>query len=391
MIGQTCIQDSLIVRNIKAFDTDNTINREFQNHQVYINRGCTTNNKLLLHLVGSFDNPVNTTFFPALAANNGFKVINLKYPNNVSAKGACGNSSDMDCFRKYRQEIIFGENASTEVSVDSSNSIINRVLKLLLHLDSLYPSENWNSHLAGTDAVDWSKIVLSGHSQGGGHAAFLAKQFKVHRVLMFASPNDFSNSFLSPASWVSESSTTPDSSYFAFGNLFDDVIDFNQQFQIWELMNLLEDHDSINVDNLPGTYNRSKVLYTTNSQSTIPSGNHNAMILDKFTPMSSGAPLFISVWKYMLGLHSITTSIENNNVANFNVEVFPNPTRNRLFVKSREEVATVEVYNSTGNLRKKVKPTSKDFEINLESLTGFAFIKLTLKNSKSAIMKIVVN
>lgn len=77
-IAQSCSPDSLIVRDKKAFQTDNNIDWEIINHQIFINPDCVPNNKLLLHLVGTDDQPTSTTYFPTLAANNGFKVIVLK-------------------------------------------------------------------------------------------------------------------------------------------------------------------------------------------------------------------------------------------------------------------------------------------------------------------------
>ena len=52
LFGQPCSSNSLVVRSIKAFNTDINIDWELQNHQVFVNTDCIPNNKLLLHLVG---------------------------------------------------------------------------------------------------------------------------------------------------------------------------------------------------------------------------------------------------------------------------------------------------------------------------------------------------
>ena len=117
-IGQSCNPESLVQRNFRAFETDNNIDFELiKRHQIFLNPDCIQNEKLVLHFVGSFDNPASTTFFPTLAANNGFKVINLQYPNEVPAITACANSDEDDCFFKYRQEIIFGIEGSSAVEL----------------------------------------------------------------------------------------------------------------------------------------------------------------------------------------------------------------------------------------------------------------------------------
>jgi hypothetical protein len=36
----------------------------------------------------------------------------------------------------------------------------------------------------------WSRIILAGHSQGAGHAAFAAQLVSMHRVVLFSGPND---------------------------------------------------------------------------------------------------------------------------------------------------------------------------------------------------------
>lgn len=305
LYGQACTPNSLVIRDIRAIETDINITSEAQKHQVFINSGCVQNGKLVIHLVGSFDNPANTTYFPSLAANNGFKAINLKYRNNVAASLACRNSNNSNCYLEFREEIIYGIEGSSSVDVDESNSIINRIEKLLIYLDQNHPSESWNNFLTPSGDIDWSKIIISGHSQGGGHAAFIAKDHEVDRVLMFASPNDYSNFFMAPANWISSPSATPTLDYYVFGNLFDDVIDFDNQFEIWSAMNLLVQSDSIHVDNSNCTYNNSSVLYTKIHDPLDDFGTcHNNLIIDNFTPLFNGEPVFRSIWEYMLGIEN---------------------------------------------------------------------------------------
>ena len=372
--GQSCSPDSLIVRSIKAFETDANIECEDQEHQVYVNRDCTPNDKLLLHLVGTFDNPTSTTYFPILATNHGFKVINLVYPNDISATGACAFSIDIHCFWKYRQEINFGVDTSSKVSVDSINCIANRLLKLLLHLDNRYPSENWGSFLTNSNQVNWSKLVLSGHSQGGGHAAFIAKQFEVDRVLMFASPNDYSRIFSAPAPWTSSESMTQDSNYYAFGNLFDDVVDFSKQYDVWEAMHLLSTTDSVHVKHNAPDYDHANVLYTIDSSSTIFSGDHNAVIIDFFTPVSSGTPVFIPVWQYMLGVNDGMSSVSHTDNSDVKINIFPNPTDGKLVVESDELITQLRLIHVSGKLLKVVYPMENMIELHLDRYSGLIFV-----------------
>ena len=65
----------------------------------------------------------------------------------------------------------------------------DRLTKLLGFLAAHYPMEGWSRFLAD-DKPKWSQIALSGHSQGGGEAAMLAKLRVVARVVLFSSVVD---------------------------------------------------------------------------------------------------------------------------------------------------------------------------------------------------------
>ncbi len=301
IIAQTCNSKSLINLKIRASDTDPKIAWELYRHFSFYNPSCQSQNTLVVHLVGSFDKPASTTLFPKLAANNGFHVINLKYPNSIAAKNVCAQSSDKNCYLKFRKEIIEGLDYSDKISVDLSNSINNRLLKLLQYLAQNYPEQNWQSYFDENN-IDWNKIIISGHSQGGGHAAVIAINNKVKRVLMFASPNDYSNYYQAPAAWTNMPHLSPNSVYFAFNNLNDKVIDPKQQFEIWQNLGLSNFGKAISVDNNMTPFANSHQLYTS-YQTTGIGGNHSAMILDSKTPLdSTNEALFVPVWKYMLGI-----------------------------------------------------------------------------------------
>lgn len=389
-IALACSPDSLEIRDFKAIYTDNTIDLEFQNHQVFINTDCISNDKLLLHLVGTFDNPASTTFFPSLAANNGFKVVVLKYPNNISGTSACRNSADVDCHWKYRQEIIFGTDTSAHVAVDTSNSIVNRFQKLLMHLDSLHPLENWDQFLNNQNSIDWSRVQVSGHSQGGGHAAFIAKRFSVDRALLFAAPNEYSAFYSAPASWIDLPSVTPDSNYYAFGNVADDIVDFNEQYLIWESMQMLALSDSINVDNTSCPYNYSRVLYTEGITSTTFSENHNLVVIDDFTLLDAGVPVFIPVWEYMLGLCAITTSISNIDVIENEVSIFPNPVTDVLHIKSKQKILRIEVIDPVGKIIETFNPNHRVYNVNVNRYEGLLLFRCFFENQVISTTKIII-
>ena len=92
------------------------------------------------------------------------------------AAASLANDPDPLVFDKYRQEACFGTPVSDDVAIDSLNSIHTRAVNLLLYLDLTYPADNWGQYLATSVTLDWSRIIVGGHSQGSGHACYLAKQ-----------------------------------------------------------------------------------------------------------------------------------------------------------------------------------------------------------------------
>jgi hypothetical protein len=367
--------DSLILRTVKARATDAQINFELQNHQVFINPTCPQKNKLLLHLVGTFDNPASTALFPSLAANNGFKAISLKYPNNISATTVCKNSTDPACFKKYRQEIIFGDDSSSQVNVNKINCIVNRTTKLLIYLNNTFPSEGWDVFLTQTNEIKWQNVTISGHSQGGGHAAYLGQVFKTNRIIMFASPNDYSATYSRPALWLSETSLTADSNYYAFGNLYDEVVSFSLQYPIWKAIGIHQFGDSFNIDGQNCPYRNSRILYTADtSQSSRIAGNHNNVVIDDYTPKTNNQADFTQAWKYLLGIcdNSMNNAYKfSNNL----ISIYPNPAIKTFNVRTKQRAEQIIVFSVKGEMLQSITPQSTNIPISIAE-TGLYIIQV---------------
>jgi len=148
----------LINYSVRASQTDSNIGFELAQHQTYYNPECDSRNLLVVHLLGSFDNPNSTSYYPTLAANNGFHVVVLKYSNLIAAQTACADSDDDTCYYKFRKEIIEGIDLSNEVEVDSINSINNRLFRLLIHLNEEFPENNWGHFISSDNEVDWGHV-----------------------------------------------------------------------------------------------------------------------------------------------------------------------------------------------------------------------------------------
>lgn len=373
--SQNANPDSLKVLQIRASDTDPLIPFELGQHYTFYNPTAIVQNTLVLHLVGSFDNPLNTIKYPSLAANNGFHVISLKYSNSISSQGACKNSTDSNCYSNFREEIISGTDVSGEVDVDSINSIDNRLLKLLVYLQNEFPTNNWEQYFE-SDAINWNKVIVSGHSQGGGHAAYLGKTRLLKRIIMFSSPNDWSNFFNAPAHWLNDAKTTPISRYFGFNNINDDVVDFSDQYQIWQNLGLTQSQDTIAVNDSTFINSGSTILYTDFNKSGT-SANHNATVRDSDTPQDiNGTALFEPVWLYLLGIYkgAAVKEIEHPQVL-----AYPNPTSDYLHL-SIDKIDQINVYNSQG--KEILKESNAHNVLDVSDWTnGLYFATLTTSNA----------
>jgi hypothetical protein len=255
--------DNTVAQNISVLvtpkQTDNNYASTDESH--YVVRNTKTHlNKLLLFIGGSYSVPKDYNFICDHGATIGLDVISLSYPNGVAAF-SMSNSSDPNGFNNFRDEICFGNPVSTIVDVNVLNCITTRATKLLLFLKNTYPDQNWGQYLTATNTILWSKVIVSGHSQGSGHACYLAKAFLTDRVVMFSGPNDFSTYFNSPANWLSQTGLTPLNKYYSLLHTQDEIVPFAYQVANTRALGLLSATQSpLLADNLPSPYSNSHSL-----------------------------------------------------------------------------------------------------------------------------------
>lgn len=253
----------------------------------YVVRNPQTHlNKLLLFIGGSFSTPKNYNIICDYGATIGLDVISLSYPNNVPA-ATLGSSSESFVFDDYRDEICFGNPVSNAVDVDTLNSIESRAIKLLAYLHQEYPDQNWNQYLTDSNTMQWDKIIVSGHSQGSGHACYLGKKKVVDRVVMFSGPNDYSTFYDEPANWISEIGSTSLDKQFSLLHTQDQVVDFSNQVEVLRSLGLLSSTEMpILADSLTTPYANSNTL----SLNISAISNHNA-------PIGNNS-ILPEIWKY---------------------------------------------------------------------------------------------
>jgi pimeloyl-ACP methyl ester carboxylesterase len=171
---------------------------------------------------GTNGKATNFASFDSTFAAMGYYVITPDYINTVLTT-VCSKSEDSTCFNNFRQEIMFGTPVSDKVDVDSVNSLENRIATLLNYLAKQEGSKGWNRFVKNGQPR-WDRIIVAGHSQGAGHAAYLGKHFKTAGVLLFSGPQDFLQHFNAPASWQFEAGKTAPRRYQAFLHLQDPFV-----------------------------------------------------------------------------------------------------------------------------------------------------------------------
>src|SRR5260370_29848450 len=136
---------------IKTFDNP---------HWIYVNRDIAVEQKselpkdrheLLLWLTGTGGKGKTAVGFCNLAADLGYHVVTLMYPDDIPAT-ACANDSNPKSFERFRMSVIQYGSANIHrgrknVPIERSESIENRLIRLLMHLKPMKPREHWEQFL----------------------------------------------------------------------------------------------------------------------------------------------------------------------------------------------------------------------------------------------------
>ena len=298
----------IVSREIRPSQTDPVLVGWDEPHHV-----CTpsdpenSDGRLFLFFPGTGATPGDYTLLTQEAAHAGLHAIALRYPNDKSVNlQLCPFSLDDDCHGKIRAETLTGVDASPLIDVDAANSISGRLVRLLESLSVEHPEEGWDRFLTTDGAIDWEHIVVSGHSQGAGHAAFVAYQHAVDHAVLFAWA-DVRRGEIAP--WLRETiSTTPASDYYLFWHAEDERVT-NQADALIAVLDLEQFGGSLVVDELQPPYGGSHSLIAT---ATPPEGQraHNVHVVDWALALdSTGEPLYRDVWRYLITLDGCRESV----------------------------------------------------------------------------------
>jgi len=232
------------------------------------------------------------------AARAGYHVIGLMYPTGGGLAKACPTTPDPSaCYENARLEIIDGIDRVSFLNLNVANSIDNRLTKLLRYLARQFPEEGWDRFLL-EDQPKWSQIAVSGHSQGGGNAAMIAKIRLVARVVLFSSVTDSIHT--AAPSWVA-THVTPVQRYYAIAHDRDGF--YGPIRAAWDSLGLAVFGGPAMPETSSPPYDGTHTLVTdlTPQGGFVGTNAHGAPSNDLNTPLGTdGTPLLRDAWRYLL-------------------------------------------------------------------------------------------
>ncbi len=202
------------VLRVEPGQTDPAVATVHGPHVAVYDPEIASNHRLFFFIGGTGSNPSNSMAVYRTFAGWGYHVVSIDYENNLITV-ALAHSLEPTSFGRYRDAIVTGAPVSDRITVSSADSILNRFQKLLVYLAQHDSKGGWSEFVKDGKPA-WDRIIVGGHSQGSGHAAYIGKMFRVDRVLIFSGPQDYMDDLNKPAPWLSKQSATPPSRFFAF-------------------------------------------------------------------------------------------------------------------------------------------------------------------------------
>ena len=284
--------------------TSAEISASFVPHLAIAPAVATAKARLFVMLPGTGGTSRQYQLIVRRGAARGYHSIGLIYPNAEAVELLCGPGSATNCVGQARREVITGADVSPVVAVNPANSITGRLTALLTYLATTFPSEGWGQYLSGT-RINWAMVTVGGHSQGAGHAGYLAKLEILDRAVMFSGPADSGSTVGSAAEWLSLPNLTPVARQYGFTHTDDLIVGRARATGNWALIGLDASGAAVSVDSNAAPFANSRQLLTSAAPANDPARSniqsaHGAPVTDTFTPLTTaGDPLFTPVWDYM--------------------------------------------------------------------------------------------
>lgn len=306
-----------VERQVNATATDNAITAvpaTGEAPHVAINPSplVTARGRLLVFLPGTQGRPAQYAYLLRAGATRGFHAVGVNYMNQAAMGVLCRTSTSPDCYWTARTEVVFGNGTPVpgQAAVARADGIVNRTARLLAWLHATAPTERWGQYLLADGTVDWSKVVLAGHSQGGGHVGVLVKSVALARAVYFSSPDDWNDLTDRPAAWPAlRPNVTPSSAQYGFGADADPLVTNARAVAHWDNLGLARPASGpVLVDGSGAPFGNARQLRTAlsfnpaSSALSVALRQHGITVVDASTPLDgTGKPLFDGngVWAYL--------------------------------------------------------------------------------------------
>jgi hypothetical protein len=245
---------------------------------------------LLLFLPATGAVPGDYRQFLDAAAGVGYHVLALDYWNRGrSVARTC--AQDARCYSDLQANRFDGSHPTRFSAITAGDSILSRLRHALRTLGGRDPLGGWTRFVRG-DRIRWNRVVLAGHSQGGGESAFIAHGHRVQGVLMFGSPVESDGGIT--AAWMAHPGTTPAARYYAFDSQHDMYAD--RIAGSWRALHLPGAPDLVDArapEHLGHQLVTDRVLGD-------PQQSHSLFITDAGPRGAYDRPVFRAVWLAML-------------------------------------------------------------------------------------------
>jgi hypothetical protein len=277
--------------------TDPAISTALSNHFVSVQTGGILKNVLYVFLPGTYRNPTVSKATSEKAASLGYHAIGLMYDNRVAGNPLCSKTGDVTCHNRARREVIDGVDRHAGVSVNTTNSLINRLTKLLVYLHKTRPTQGWGQYLVN-GSPNWTKIIVAGHSQGGAIAGVLGRYYPVKKVIMI-SMMDYLTSGQIP-DWIAM--TTNKEKYYHITHTLDELVPYVRVKIGWDKMGMVAYGGRVNVDWNVSPYSNTHTLITSRvPTTTLIDKYHNCTGVDTYIPKTStGKYVYDKAWEYLI-------------------------------------------------------------------------------------------
>lgn len=251
-------------------------------------------NKLYIFIPGTHSSELLEQDLVYTGLRHGYHALAVAYPNYAAVAQLCKGSPDDDCTAKVREEILTGADLSPLVKIAPKDAFETRLKTLLAYLSKTFPDEGWGQYLTGSE-IDWSRISVAGHSQGAGHAAYLAKMHAMARVAIISGVAD-TTAKGGMAPWLSRPNVTPTANIYGFTHTADPIVTIKLALASWNAMGLAAFGAPQSVDGAAAPYGGSHMLTT--STNTM-ANQHLAMADDDKLPRTGKMVSYDPVWAFI--------------------------------------------------------------------------------------------